>query len=42
MLLEVVDYFSCVVFGLLIGFFGYWLCALAGWTLYKALSFFKH
>ena len=39
--LEVVNLFPYVLFGLVIGFFGYWLCALAGWGLYKALSWFK-
>lgn len=34
-LLEMVTYFDCICFGLVIGFFGYWLVSLVGWAIYK-------
>lgn len=40
--MEMVGYFPCVVFGLIIGFFGYWLTALVGWSLHELIDYIKN
>lgn len=36
--LEMVGLFAFVVYGLLVGFFGYWLLSLVGYAFYKVFQ----